>query len=121
MTDVNSLLLLTNEASGGCVVFWNQPFLLFSRTGKIKDTTSTPQKELSKSSTLSNFERRHCACLGHKQAAHTHSKPGQTERGQQLEVCAQRGVRFLPFVPPFFHSFSGVAEVARKVSSNSGR
>ena len=57
--DVSSLLLRTNEASGGCLVFQNQPFLLFSKTEK-KATPHPPQKELSKSSTMPNFQRRPC-------------------------------------------------------------
>lgn len=42
MTDVSSLPLLTDEASGGYVIFWNQPFLLFSKTRKKKKKTPIP-------------------------------------------------------------------------------
>lgn len=43
MTDVSSLLGLTNEACGGCVIFWNQPFLLFFKTEE-KKTLPLPKR-----------------------------------------------------------------------------
>ena len=58
-THVSSPLLLVSGASGGCAVFWNQTFLLFSKTEK-KATLLLPRKESSKSPTTPNFQRRYC-------------------------------------------------------------
>lgn len=50
--------VLTNEASGGCIIFWNQLFLFQDR--KEKATPPCPQKELPKGPTMPDIQRRHC-------------------------------------------------------------
>lgn len=58
--DVSSLLLLTEEARGDSLCFGTNHSFCFPRQGKKKATLLPPQQELSKGSTMPNFQRRHC-------------------------------------------------------------
>lgn len=63
VTDVSPLLLLPNQRPGDCATLGNQPFLMFlKRLKKKKEKKSLPPslRELSKSSTMPNFQKRHC-------------------------------------------------------------